>query len=83
MNLIQTTNDNTAPTNDNNATSISHQRKKPKMAAFFSYSQTEIIASNEFDRYCELSNVSLEEEPCSLAWWYQHKSFFPTLATLV
>ncbi|CAG8853330.1 38599_t:CDS:1, partial [Gigaspora margarita] len=67
MNSTQTTNDNTAPTNNNNTTSTSHQRKKPKMAAFFSYSRTENVAPDEFDRYCELPEVSLEEESCPLA----------------
>jgi|GEM_PF-1403063 len=82
MNSTQTTNDNTAPTNNNNTTSTSHQRKKPKIAAFFSYSRTENVAPDEFDRYCELPEISLEEESCPLAWWRQHKALFPTLAIL-
>ncbi|CAG8623251.1 18842_t:CDS:2 [Gigaspora rosea] len=64
---LNSTNDKTAPTNNNNAISSSHQRKKLKMAAFFSYSRAENVAPNEFDRYCELPEVSLDEESCPLA----------------
>ncbi|CAG8851908.1 5163_t:CDS:2, partial [Gigaspora margarita] len=62
FNELNSTNDNTALTNNNNTISSSHQRKKLKMAAFFSYSRTENVAPNEFDRYCELPEVSLDEE---------------------
>ncbi|CAG8764222.1 3687_t:CDS:2, partial [Racocetra fulgida] len=50
--LIQTTNDNTTQTTNDNITLTSPQRKKPKMAVFFSYSRTESTNAvpDEFDR---------------------------------
>ncbi|CAG8733400.1 27364_t:CDS:2 [Gigaspora margarita] len=79
FNELNSTDDNTALTNNNNTL---HQHKKLKMASFFSYSRTENVTPNEFDRYCELPEVSLDEESCSLAWWRQHRSLFSTLAIL-
>ncbi|CAG8748420.1 4516_t:CDS:1, partial [Ambispora leptoticha] len=82
--LIQTTNDNTTQTTNDNITLTSPQRKKPKMAVFFSYSRTESTNAvpDEFDRYCEIPEIPLEEEFCPLIWWRQNKTLFPTLATL-
>ncbi|CAG8837126.1 26123_t:CDS:2, partial [Gigaspora margarita] len=66
LNSTQTTNNDTTPANNNNT--ISNQFKKPKMSVFFSHLRTENTntVSNEFDRYCELPEISLDEEPCPL-----------------
>ncbi|CAG8835826.1 3588_t:CDS:2, partial [Cetraspora pellucida] len=37
--------------------------------------------SDEFDRYCEIPKISLEEESYPLIWWHQNKTLFPILAT--
>ncbi|CAG8822317.1 17171_t:CDS:1, partial [Cetraspora pellucida] len=62
--LIQTTNDNTTQTTNNNNTTLTPpQCKKLKMAVFFSHSRTESTnVSDEFDQYCEIPEISLEEE---------------------
>ncbi|KAF0519715.1 hypothetical protein F8M41_016469 [Gigaspora margarita] len=60
FNELNSTDDNTAPTNNNNT---SHQHKKLKMVTYFSYSQTENVTPNEFDHYCELPEVSLDKDP--------------------
>ncbi|KAF0474831.1 zinc finger bed domain-containing protein 1-like [Gigaspora margarita] len=66
LNSTQTTNDDTTPANNNNT--ISNQSKKSKMSAFFSHLRTENTNTmpDEFDRYCELPEISLDEEPCPL-----------------
>ncbi|CAG8845840.1 8477_t:CDS:2, partial [Gigaspora margarita] len=40
------------------------------------------VEPTEFDQYCELTEVSLEEESCPLDWWRKHKTLFPTIAIL-
>ncbi|CAG8814892.1 1028_t:CDS:2, partial [Cetraspora pellucida] len=37
---------------------------------------------DKFDQYCEIPEISLEEESCPLIWWHQNKTLFPTLAIL-
>ncbi|CAG8747564.1 1862_t:CDS:1, partial [Dentiscutata erythropus] len=37
---------------------------------------------DEFDRYCELSEITLDEGSCALEWWHKHKTFFSTMAIL-
>ena len=70
LNLTQITNDNTTPTNNEDTTLVSHQNKKTKMSAFFSYSQTENnTIPDEFDQYCEIPEIFFEEELCPLVWW--------------
>ncbi|CAG8853028.1 38169_t:CDS:2, partial [Gigaspora margarita] len=65
-NLIEWWGDPSKIANNNNT--ISNQSKKPKMSAFFSHLQTENTNTvpDEFDRYCELPEISLDEEPCPL-----------------
>ncbi|CAG8677963.1 8354_t:CDS:2, partial [Racocetra fulgida] len=58
--------------NDDNLTlTFSHPCKKSKMSTFFTHLRTENSndESNEFDRYCELQEVSLDEGSCPLEWW--------------
>ncbi|CAG8662774.1 18110_t:CDS:2, partial [Gigaspora rosea] len=60
-------NDNTtSTTNDDNPSSTSsHQRKKTKISSFFTHLQTENsnVEPDEFEQYCEVSEVSLDEAP--------------------
>ncbi|CAG8492855.1 2695_t:CDS:2, partial [Gigaspora rosea] len=65
LNLTQATNNDTTLVNNDNT--ISHQYKKPKMSAFFSHLRTENTNTvpDEFDRYCEFPEISLDEEPSS------------------
>ncbi|CAG8818434.1 11459_t:CDS:1, partial [Gigaspora rosea] len=61
---LHLTNDNTAPTNNDGTTLVSHQNKKTKLSAFFSHSRTENNAAPDgFDRYCEIPEISLDKEP--------------------
>ncbi|CAG8786871.1 46543_t:CDS:2, partial [Gigaspora margarita] len=62
FNELNSTDNNTVPTNNNNT---SHQHKKLKMVSFFSYLRTENVISNKFDYYYELPEVSLDEESSS------------------
>ncbi|CAG8680950.1 19439_t:CDS:2, partial [Cetraspora pellucida] len=78
------------PTSDNNNNDDSilvflHSYKKSKMSTFFMYLQTENsnIESNEFDQYCQLPEISLNEESCSLEWWHKYKTLFPIMTILM
>ncbi|CAG8652875.1 43728_t:CDS:2 [Gigaspora margarita] len=84
FNELQPTNNNITPTNNDDTAVTLHQRKKAKMSEFFSHSRTENtnIEPDEFDWYCQVPEISLDEESCPLTWWHQHKTFFPTLAIL-
>ncbi|CAG8810944.1 1518_t:CDS:2, partial [Cetraspora pellucida] len=83
--LIQTFNNNLTSTNDNNPSLTSlYQCKKTKISAFFMHLHTENsnVEPDEFDRYCELPSIALDEKSCPLEWWCKHNIFFPTMAIL-
>ncbi|CAG8815399.1 1843_t:CDS:2, partial [Gigaspora rosea] len=65
FNELQTTNDTIQTNNDDNTISTSYQHKKRKLTTFFSYSRSgnSNAVPDEFDRYCEIPEVSLDEEP--------------------
>jgi hypothetical protein len=74
---------NNDPTSDNETTNVLHKRKKSKMSTFFAHLRTQNfgVERDEFDRYCEIPEISLDEG-CPLDWWCQHKALYPTLAIL-
>ncbi|CAG8839049.1 14192_t:CDS:1, partial [Cetraspora pellucida] len=40
------------------------------------------VKPDEFDQYCELLSIALDEESCPLEWWCKHNTFFPTIVIL-
>ncbi|CAG8713678.1 23084_t:CDS:2, partial [Cetraspora pellucida] len=66
LHLTQIANDNTTPTNNEDTILVLYENKKTKISAFFSYSQTENTMPDKFDRYCKISEISLNEELCLL-----------------
>ncbi|CAG8841249.1 29690_t:CDS:1, partial [Gigaspora margarita] len=69
--LCPTQTNNPLTTTDNSSLTSSYQRKKTKISIFFTYlctenSENSNVKPNEFDRYCEISEISLDEGSCSL-----------------
>ncbi|KAF0448988.1 zinc finger bed domain-containing protein 1-like [Gigaspora margarita] len=76
------TTDNTSTTTDNPFLTSSHQRKKTKISTFFIHLHTENsensnIEPNEFEQYCEIPEISLDEGS-----WRKHNTLFSTMAIL-